>query len=164
MPWAQCSCLLLLPTPGIWSVVRSLRVMSDSLPSHGLLHFRVPCPSLPPTVCSNSRPLSQWCYLTSHPLLLLPSIFPNIGVSPVSQLFASGGPSFGASASVHISPNKPTFTLLWLTLEFFPAQSQGPSHSGPSQELTRDLGHDHPLVQKRSWWKLWMWQPSECKR
>ena len=32
-----------------------------------------------------------------HPLLLLPSIFPSI---PVSQFFASGGQSIGASASV----------------------------------------------------------------
>ena len=36
-----------------------------------------------------------------HPLLLLPSIFPSIKWSfPESQLFASGGPSIGASASV----------------------------------------------------------------
>ena len=38
------------------------------------------------------------------------------------------------------------FTLLWLTLEFFPAWSQGPSLSSPSQELAQDLGHDHPLT------------------
>ena len=36
-----------------------------------------------------------------HPLLLLPSIFPSIKVSfPMSQIFASGGQSIGASASV----------------------------------------------------------------
>jgi len=34
-----------------------------------------------------------------HPLLLLPSIFPTSGSFPVSQLFSSGGPSIGASAS-----------------------------------------------------------------
>ena len=27
-------------------------------------HTRLPCPSLSPRVCSNSCPLSQWCYLT----------------------------------------------------------------------------------------------------
>ena len=48
-----------MPTPSIWSVVQSLSVMSYSLLSHGLLHSRVPCPSLPPIVCSNSCPLSQ---------------------------------------------------------------------------------------------------------
>ena len=35
-----------------------------------------------------------------HPLLLMPSMFPIIKVSPVSQLFVSGGQSIGASASV----------------------------------------------------------------
>ena len=35
-----------------------------------------------------------------HSLLLLPSIFPSIRVFPVNQLFASGGQSIGASASV----------------------------------------------------------------
>ena len=41
--------------------------------------------------------------------------------------------------------DKSAFTLLWLTLEFFPAQSRGPSLGSPSQVLTQDLGHDHPL-------------------
>ena len=35
-----------------------------------------------------------------HPLLLLPSIFPNIPTFLMSQLFPSGGQSFGDSASV----------------------------------------------------------------
>ena len=35
-----------------------------------------------------------------HPLLLLPSIFPNIGSFPMSQLFALGGQSIRASTSV----------------------------------------------------------------
>ena len=29
-----------------------------------LEHGRLPCPSLSPVVCSNSCPLSQWCYIT----------------------------------------------------------------------------------------------------
>ena len=37
--------------------------------------------------------------ILSRPLLLLPSIFPASGSFPVSQLFASGGQSIGASAS-----------------------------------------------------------------
>ena len=32
--------------------------------THELQHARLPCPSLSPRVCSNLRPLSQWCYLT----------------------------------------------------------------------------------------------------
>ena len=38
--------------------------MSDSLQPHGLQHARFLCPPLFPGVCSNSCPLSQWCYLT----------------------------------------------------------------------------------------------------
>ena len=38
--------------------------MSDSLQTYGLQHTRLPCPPLYPRVCSNSCPLSPWCYLT----------------------------------------------------------------------------------------------------
>ena len=38
--------------------------MSDSLRPQGLLHARLLCPPLSPTICSNSCPLSQRCYLT----------------------------------------------------------------------------------------------------
>ena len=41
----------------------SHKVMSDSLRPHGLQHVRLLCPLLFPRVCSNSCPLSQWCYL-----------------------------------------------------------------------------------------------------
>ena len=44
----------------------------------------LPCPPLSSWVCSNSLPLSQWCYPTISLCctpLLLPSIFPNIRVS-----------------------------------------------------------------------------------
>ena len=39
-----------------------------------------------------------------HPLLLLSSIFPSIGVFPVSLLFSSGGQSIGASTSASVLP------------------------------------------------------------
>ena len=39
-----------------------------------------------------------------HPLLLSPSIFPASGSFPVSQLFASGGQTIGASASALVLP------------------------------------------------------------
>ena len=38
--------------------------MSDSLWLHERQHAWLPCPSLSPGVCSNSCPLSQWCYPT----------------------------------------------------------------------------------------------------
>ena len=37
--------------------------MSNSLQTHGLQHARFLCPPSP-RVCSNSSPLSHWCYLT----------------------------------------------------------------------------------------------------
>ena len=58
--------------------------MSTSLPLNGLQHTRLPCPSLSPGVCSNSCPLSCWCYITISfsvtSLFLLPSISPSIRV------------------------------------------------------------------------------------
>ena len=68
--------------------------MSNSLQPHGVQHARLPCPSLSPGVCSNSRPLSQWCHPTissSVVLFFCPQSFPASGSFPVSQLFASGG-------------------------------------------------------------------------
>ena len=80
--------------------------MSDTLQPHGLQHTRLPCPSLSPRVCSNSCPLSEWCYLTISSSATLFSFclqsFPASGSFPVSQLSASGGQSIGASASASI--------------------------------------------------------------
>ena len=42
-------------------------------------------------------------FILCRPLLLLPSIFPSINF-PMSQLFASGGQSIGASASASVLP------------------------------------------------------------
>ena len=61
----------------------SLSVMYDSLPPRGLQHTRLPCPSPFPGVCSNSCPLSQWCYPTiSSSAARSPftfSLFPMVG-------------------------------------------------------------------------------------
>ena len=43
----------------IFPLLFSHLVMSDSLRPHGLQHARPPCPSLSPSACSNSCPLSQ---------------------------------------------------------------------------------------------------------
>ena len=48
----------------------SSSVVSDSLWLHGLQHARLPCPSLPPGICSNSCPLNQWCYPTISSLCI----------------------------------------------------------------------------------------------
>ena len=48
-----------------WGLLFSHLVVFCPLRIHGPQHTgRCLCPSLPPRVCLNSRPLSQWCYLT----------------------------------------------------------------------------------------------------
>ena len=48
--------------------------MSDSLQPYELQHARLPCPSPPPGVCSNLRPLSWWCHPTISPFTYLKGI------------------------------------------------------------------------------------------
>ena len=49
--------LLFMMSFSCWAV-------SDPLRPHGPQHTRLPCPSLPAGVCSNSCPLSRWCHPT----------------------------------------------------------------------------------------------------
>ena len=80
----------------------------DSLRLRGLQHTRLLCPSLSPRLCSNSYPLSRWCYLTISSSATCFSFglqsFPASGSSPMSQLSSSGGQSIGASASASVLP------------------------------------------------------------
>ena len=82
--------------------------MCDSLWPHGLQHSRHPCPSPFPRACSNSCRLSQWCHPTTSssvfPFSPCLQSFPASGSFPMSQLFASGGQSIGASASASVLP------------------------------------------------------------
>ena len=80
--------------------------MSNSLWPHGLRHIRLPCPSPTPKACSNSCPLSQWCHPTISfsiiPISSCPQSFPTSGSFLMSQLFAWGSQSIGASASASV--------------------------------------------------------------
>ena len=80
----------------------------DSLRLRGLQHARLLCPSLSPRLCSNSYPLSRWCYLTISSSATCFSFglqsFPASGSSPMSQSFTSGGQSTRASASASVLP------------------------------------------------------------
>ena len=86
----------------------SCSVMSYSLWPHGLQHTRVPCPSPSPGVCSNSWLLSRWCHPTVSssviPFSSCLQSFPASESFAVSQLFASGGQSIGASALALVLP------------------------------------------------------------
>ena len=56
-------CLPLLLVPSIILIQFSSVAQSCStLRPHGLQHARLPRPSLPPEVCSNSCPLRRWCH------------------------------------------------------------------------------------------------------
>ena len=105
-----CCPLLLLPSIilNISSVQFSHSVMSNSLWPHEQQHTK------PPLSITNSRnsakPMPIELEMPSnhlilcHPLILLPSIFPIIGSSIMSQVFASVGQSIGVSASTSVPP------------------------------------------------------------
>ena len=65
--------------------------MSNSLLPYGLQQPGLPCPSLSPEVCSNSRPFSWWC----HPILssLLPASSHALRPSQQKALFQGVGSS-----------------------------------------------------------------------
>ena len=105
--------------------------MSDSLRPPGLQHARLSCPQLSPGICSNSCPLSQWCHPTISssvvPFSSCLQSFSASGSFPMSQLFASGGQSIGAAASVSVlSVNiQGWFPLGWLLWSSYcPVDSQ----------------------------------------
>ena len=92
----------------IHSVQFSCSVMSDSLRPHGLQHAQLPCPSPAPRAYSNSCPLSQWCHPTISSSVIPFSShlqsFPASESFQMTQFFASGGQSIGASASASVLP------------------------------------------------------------
>ena len=75
--------------------------MSESLQLHEQQHTRLPCPSLSPGVCSDSCPLRHptISFSVAH-FSSCSQSFPASGSFPVSRLFASGGQSIRASASI----------------------------------------------------------------
>ena len=98
----------------------SCLVVSNFLWPHGLQHTRLPCPSLSCWVCSNSCPLNWWCHpnISSSvtPFSSCPQYFPASGSFPVSQLFASGGHTTGASTLASVLPMN---IQGWLQIIFF---------------------------------------------
>ena len=107
-------------------------VVSDFLQPHGLQHTRLPCPSLFCIVCSNWCPLAQWCHPTISsfvtPFSSCPQSFPASGSFPMSQFFASGGQSIGASALTSVlSINIQGWFPLGLT-GLIPLLSKGITH------------------------------------
>ena len=90
------------------SVQFSCSVGSNSSWFHGQQHSRLPCTSSIRGAYSNSCPLCWW----GHPTISSSVIpfsshlqsFPASESFPISQFFASGGQSFGVSASASVLP------------------------------------------------------------
>ena len=97
--------------------------MSDSLPPHESQHARLPCPSLSPSLLK-LMPIelmipSNHLFLC-HPLLLLLSIFPSIGVFSNESVLCIRWPKYW-TFSFSISPSNEysgliSFRMDWLNL------------------------------------------------
>ena len=107
------------------SVQFSRSVVSNSLRPHELQH----APSPTPGASSNSCPLSRWCHPTISssviPFSSCLQSFPESGSFTVSQFFASGGQSIGASASASVLPMNIQGWFPWELTGLISLQSKG---------------------------------------
>ena len=108
------------------SVQLSCSVVTDSLRPYESQHARPPCPSPSPGVLSDSRPLSLWCDPAILSWVVLfsfcPQSLPASETFPMSQLFAWGVQTTGASALASFSPKKsqgwsPSEWTDWISLQ-----------------------------------------------
>ena len=105
--------------PTVVIVVESLSRVSEYLRCHGLQPTSFPCPSVSSRVCSDSRPLSQWCYITiSYCPLLLPSIFASIRVFSNESALRIRWPKY-RSFSFCISPSSEHSGLISFRMGWF---------------------------------------------
>ena len=109
-----------------FSSVQSLSMCPTLLRPHELQHARPPCPSPTPGVHSDSRPSSPWCHpaISSSvvPFSSCPQSLPASESFPMSQLFAWGIQSTGASALASFLPKKfqgwsPSEWTGWISLQ-----------------------------------------------
>ena len=91
-----------------YSLQFSCSVMFDFLRPPWTAACQASCPSSTPRVYPNSSPLSRWSHPTISsfvvPFSSCPQSFSASGSFAMSQLFASGGQSTGASASASVIP------------------------------------------------------------
>ena len=131
--------------------------------SHGMQHARPPCPSPASRVHSNSCPLSQWCHpAISSSVILFSSCLQSLPASepfPMSQLFAWGGQSTGASALASVLPKNtqdwsPLGWAGWISL-----QSMGPSRVFPNTTFQKHQFFGTQLSsQSNSHIHTWPWE------
>ena len=122
----------------------------DSLRPHGLQQARLPCPSPTPEACSNSCPSSRWCHPTISSSVIPFSShlksFPASGSFQMSQLFAWGGQSIGASASTSVLPVNiqdwfPLGLTGWISLQ----------SKRLSRVFSRTIDQTYVISQSHSW-------------
>ena len=81
------------------------------------VHHQLPEFTQTPGVYSNSCPLSRWCHPTISssviPFSSCLQSFTASGCFPMSQFFASGGQSIGASTSASVLPMNPSIERLY---------------------------------------------------
>ena len=100
-----------------------------------------PVLQLSPGICSNSSPLSLWCHPTISssfvPFFSCLQSFPASGSFPMSQFFASGGESIGASALALVLPVniQGWFPLGWTGLISLVSKSLFQHHSSKASIL-----------------------------
>ena len=135
-------------------------LVSNSLRPHGLQHARFPCPSPTPGACSNSCPSSWLCHPTiSSSVIPFSSCllsFPTSGSFPMSQLFASGSQSIGASASASVPPmNIQDWFSLGL-IDLISLQSKGLSRvfSNTTVQKHQFFGSELSLWSICDYWKI----------
>ena len=93
--------------------------MYDSLQPCGLQHSRLLCHTLSPRVCSNSCPLSKWCYLiisSSASPSPLPQSFPMSGSFPNELALCFRWPKY---QSFSISPSNEYSGLVSFRIDWF---------------------------------------------
>ena len=110
------------------SVQFSCSVVSNSLWPHELQHAGPSCPSPTARVYPNPCWLTWWCHPTISssviPFSSYPQSSPALGSFQMSQLFSSGGQSFGVLASTSVLPmNTQDWSLLgwtgWISCSAF---------------------------------------------
>ena len=104
--------------------------LCDPMDWHGVMpqHARFLCPPLSPGVCSNSCPLSQWCYLTISfsitPFCSCHQSFPVPWSFTMSLLFALSGQKMGALAFSN-RPSNGYSGLISFRIDWFDLAVQG---------------------------------------
>ena len=95
-----------------------------------LKHARLSWPSLSPGICSDSCPLSRWCYL-SHPLpppSPFPSILPSIKVFSNEPVLHIRWPKYW---NFSISPSNEYSGLISLRIDWFSLHGVPGTHKSP---------------------------------